>query len=183
MRGGHMLVRLLAASGALVVVTSALVVGQGRAPATRPSRASATKTWSPPLNPYGQPDLAGVWVNKSATPLERPKALENRQLLTDEEVAALKERAARLFKEGHSDFAGGDNFFLATLANPERYNNPNATSLSHEMIEKEFENRTSLITDPSDGKVPWLAPDAQRRRIDDDAARLRLANGPEDLSN
>ena len=29
----------------------------------------------------GQPDLQGVWVNNSATPLERPKALEGRPFL------------------------------------------------------------------------------------------------------
>ena len=28
----------------------------------------------------GQPDLQGIWVNNSATPLERPKALEGRQV-------------------------------------------------------------------------------------------------------
>src|SRR6476660_3918946 len=72
-----------------------------------------TKTWTPPLTPYGQPDLQGVWVNNSSTPVERPKALEGRQLLTDAEVAQLKERADRLFNDGHSDFAAGDNFFLA----------------------------------------------------------------------
>jgi hypothetical protein len=32
----------------------------------------------------GHPDLQGVWLNNSATPLERPKALEGRPSLTDE---------------------------------------------------------------------------------------------------
>ena len=48
------------------------------------------KTWTPPLTPYGQPDLQGVWENKSATPLERPKELAGRPFLTDQEVAELK---------------------------------------------------------------------------------------------
>src|SRR4029453_4067385 len=78
--------------------------------------------WKPPLTPDGKPDLQGVWLNQSATPLERPKELAGREFLTDEEVAELKERAARLFDlDNNSDFPGADNFFLALLANPEKY--------------------------------------------------------------
>ena len=42
----------------------------------------------------GQPDLQGVWANNTATPMERPAALEGKDALTDEELALLKERAA-----------------------------------------------------------------------------------------
>jgi len=43
----------------------------------------------------GQTDLQGDWMNKSATPLERPAQLEGRQFLTEAQVAELKKRAAR----------------------------------------------------------------------------------------
>ena len=46
------------------------------------------------------PDLGGVYVNNDATPVERPKALEGRQFLTDAEVKELQKRADRLFKYG-----------------------------------------------------------------------------------
>src|SRR5271154_4135884 len=65
------------------------------------------KPWTAPLTPDGRPDLQGNWVNRSATPLERPKQLEGRQFLTEAEVAELKRRADRLFKQGNSDFAQG----------------------------------------------------------------------------
>src|SRR4026208_698645 len=81
------------------------------------SLASQASKWSPPLTPDGKPDLQGVWLNQSATPLERPKDLAGRECLTDEEVAEFKRRAARLFDvTTDSDFPGGDNFFLALLA-------------------------------------------------------------------
>src|SRR5437867_2594764 len=123
------------------------------------------KTWTSPLTPDGQPDLQGVWLSNSATPLERPKILEGRQSLTDVEVAELKKRAERLFKDGNSDFASGDNAFLAAYANVEKYKNPNiSVGSSIEMVEREFDNRTSLIVDPPDGKIPPLTPQARERQ-------------------
>ncbi|MGH9660951.1 MAG: hypothetical protein ACRD96_20560, partial [Bryobacteraceae bacterium] len=120
--------------------------------------------------------------SNSATPLERPKALEGREFLTDDEVAELKKRAARLFQSGNSDFASGDNVFLAALANVEQYKNPNSTHGSDNMVEREFDNRTSLIIDPPDGKIPPLTPEARQRQAATEA-RQRIPAGPEDLSN
>src|SRR5690348_14666617 len=110
------------------------------------SMAGQTREWSPPVTPYGDPDLQGTWWNNSATPLERPKQLEGRSTLTDAEVAEFKRRAARLFDvNGNADFAGGDNFFLALLENPDEYKNPNSTGSVTVMVDREIENRTSLI--------------------------------------
>jgi hypothetical protein len=163
------------------------VEGQTRAAGANAKETAATSTWTPPLTPYGQPDLQGVWWNNSATPLERPKQLEGRQFLTDEEVSELKKRAARLFDvNSNADFAGGDNYFQALLANPDRYQNPNATGSVTVMVEREVENRTSLIVDPADGKIPPFTTDGQKRN-----ARYPAPNsvgshppgGAEDLSN
>jgi hypothetical protein len=139
------------------------------------------------MTPDGKPDLQGVWLNISATPLERPKQLEGRPLLTDEEVAELKKRAARLFDvNSNSDFAGGDSYFLGLLENPERFRNPNATGSVTVMVEREIEHRTSLIVDPADGKIPPMTPEGRERLARSptpNAAGQRLAAGPEDLSN
>src|ERR1700691_3877459 len=124
---------------------------------------TSSKAWTPSLTPDGQPDLQGNWLNRSATPLERPKQLEGRQVLTDDEVAELKRHADRLFKDGDSDAAHGDTYFLAALANPERFRNPGA-STGAQMTEREFDNRTSLIVDPPDGRLPPYTPAGQRRQ-------------------
>src|SRR4029453_965741 len=139
--------------------------------------------WTPPLGPDGHPDLQGVWLNNSATPLERPKALEGRQSLTDDEVAELRRRADRLFKNTNADFAAGDAVYLAALADIDRFKSSTSTGSTFEMIERDFDNRTSLIVDPPDGRIPALTDDARDRRAAADASRRRPFEGPESLKN
>ena len=142
------------------------------------------KSWTAPLTPDGHPDLQGNWVNRSATPLERPRQLEGRQSLTDAEVADLKARADRLFKNGYSDFPAGDDLFLSSLANLDQYKRATATGNSDSLAEREFDNRTSLIVDPADGKLPPYTPEGQRRRSAFGAAvnKLTPVTSPKDLT-
>jgi hypothetical protein len=161
---------------ALLVAGAALVVAATSIAAQTPGRTS-------PLGPDGRPDLHGVWLNNSATPLERPKALEGRQLLTDDEVAELRRRADRLFKNTNADFAAGDAVYLAALADIDRFTSTTATGTTFEMIEREFDNRTSLIVDPPDGRIPALTVLAQERKTTTDAIRRRPPEGPEDLTH
>jgi hypothetical protein len=153
----------------------------GQAPGAPPARV-APDVWASVLGPDGHPDLQGVWLNNSATPLERPKLLEGRTSLTDEEVAELRRRADRLFKNTNADFAAGDAVYLAALADIDRFKSTTATGSTFEMIEREFDNRTSLIVDPPDGRIPPLTQDAQAKRALADATRRRPAEGPEDLN-
>jgi hypothetical protein len=173
---------------ALSVTAAAVVAGAaslaGQAPdSTRPGGSRAIDAGTLPLGPDGHPDLQGVWLNNSATPLERPKALEGRPFLTDSEVAALRQRADRLFKNTNADFAAGDAVFLAALADIDHFKSATATGTTFEMIEREFDNRTSLIVDPPDGRIPALTADAQRRKAANDAIRRRPPEGPEDLNH
>jgi len=166
-----------------VVTGAASMAGQAPAASPAPGSVRPIDASSPPLGPDGHPDLQGVWLNNSATPLERPKALEGRQSLTDGEVAELRQRADRLFKNTNADFAAGDAVFLAALADIDTFKSTTATGTTFEMIEREFDNRTSLIVDPPDGRIPSLTAEAQQRRAATTAMRRRPPEGPEDLNH
>ena len=168
---------------AAVVAGVASVAGQAATASAGPGRMRAIEAWKPALGPDGHPDLQGVWLNNSATPLERPKGLEGRSSLTDEEVAELRRRADRLFKNTNADFAAGDAVFLAALADIDHFKSATATGSTFEMIEREFDNRTSLIVDPPDGRIPSLTAEAERRRAATNATRRRPPEGPEDLNH
>ena len=71
--------------GFAIGVAALLATAQGQVAA--PNK-SAKPAWTVPRTADGHPDLQGVWANNIATPLERPKELEGRALLTDQEVAA-----------------------------------------------------------------------------------------------
>jgi hypothetical protein len=49
--------------------------------------------WTTPRTPDGQPDLQGIWGNKTITPIERPEG-ETRAYLSDEDMATLNQDQA-----------------------------------------------------------------------------------------
>jgi hypothetical protein len=174
----------------LIGVTALASVAQGQvAPQAAKVNAKAiTHTWATPRTPDGRPDLQGYWANNNATPLERPKELAGRATLTDEEVAAMKKKAHELFG-GKSDAAFGDTVFLTTLANVQgsktgfkSTDGDTGDYSSVWTVERDWDNRTSLITDPPDGRIPAMTPEAQKRRQAALAAAQRPATGPEDRS-
>ena len=138
-------------------------------------------SWTAPRTAGGRPDLQGVWVARTATPLERPDAVAGRDRLTDEEVATLQARANRIFNDGGSAFAAGDAPFLAAWRDLDRFDSPSSTSSSIGMVEREFDNRTSMVIDPPDGRIPSVTPAGRGRQVAV-ADGWRDKTGPEDLS-
>ncbi len=134
----------------------------------------------------GRPDLQGVWANDTATPLQRPDALADRATLTDEEVAALQTHAAEILGAA-DDALFGDQVFLKALASLEgqppaaRY--PFYSYGQQWMGQRWFDNRTSLIIDPPNGRLPPPSAEAEeRRRRQREARRTGSPDGPETVA-
>jgi hypothetical protein len=171
-------------------LTALLAVAQGQvAPHTALATTTSDKpTWTTPRTLDGHPDLQGFWANNNATPLERPKELAGRATLTDQELAAMKKKAHELFS-GNGDAAFGDTVYLTVLANVlgtktgfKSTDGETGDYSSVWTVERDWENRTSLITDPPDGRMPAMTQEAQKRREAARAAMTRPANGPKDRS-
>jgi hypothetical protein len=185
---------------ALVVVfplASGLVVAQSKTPEGVLTASYKMPNYKAPRTADGRPDLQGVWANNNATPLQRPKELEGKEFLSEQELTALKNAADDLFKDGNSDAAFGDAVFLAALANLQGKMKGYVTAdgrtgdySSVWTVNRDWMNRTSLIIDPKDGKLPALTARAQElakrpNYVENDTAfgqtPGKRPDGPEDL--
>jgi hypothetical protein len=159
----------LAIAVAVLLVTAALA-GQS---------AKNASTWSMPRTSDGRPDLQGVWANNNMTPLERPPQFAGRATMTDAELADVKQRAEKMMDGGDAFFA--DELILATLDGKEKFSSADTQVGNYGqawLSERVFDNRTSLIIDPPDGRIPAAAPGAAERARAQ--AQARQGRGPAD---
>jgi hypothetical protein len=153
----------------LAVTTTAVLAAQSRTAAT----------WSVPRTPDGRPDLQGVWANNNMTPLERPAQFAGRATMTDAELADVKKRAKQLADGGDAFFA--DELITAILEGKTKFTSADTQTGNYDqtwLSERILDNRTSLIIDPPDGRIPPAAPGAAERARA--VAAARQGRGPAD---
>ena len=123
---------------------------------------TAPEGWTVPRTVEGRPDLTGVWANNNATPLERPEAWEGKDRLTEEELSALVAAAAEATDDG-ADALFGDQLVLAAIERTKATSYDPTTGNYNQfwIAERTFNDRTSLVVDPPDGRVPALTDAAQ----------------------
>ncbi len=155
------------AAAAVLVLSAAPVWCQASAVAAKAK--TDTKAWTVPRTPEGHPDLQGTWSNSTLTPLERPAELAGKAYLTEQEAAEYAKRTLANITSERRD--GGPDADVARSYN-EFWRDRGSSVIPS--------RRTSLIVDPSDGRVPALTPEAQKR-VAETAALMRThaTDGPE----
>src|SRR5437879_3285205 len=169
-----MRIRLLKAIGAMAVILLALVffrppqmtvaqegpVSSAKPHAMPSTLAAALRT------PWGEPDLQGIWMDESDTPLQRSPKYANQEFFTEAQRAELdKERAALLGRDKRVergtelDVAGAYNAVFLSV--------------------KHTGARTSMIVDPPDGRIPPRTQEAQKVAAADREFRLALLQATE----
>jgi len=144
---------------ALLVVFSLSVPLLGKAPQARAT--GAVTSSSIPRTPDGHPDLQGFWTNDTVTPLERPAEFGDKTTMTAEEAQAYaKKREAQFLAQPKDDIHYDDAIWQGE-------NYKKGTTL-----------RTSLVVDPSNGRLPPLTPEGQARSAE--RAKRGGAGGPSD---
>ena len=105
-----------------------------------------------------QPVFDGIWNSATATPLERPTQLKDKPFFTPEEAAAWERQVADRNQEPASDATTRS----AGIGTYNTFFREFGTRVGRDL-------RTSIVTDPPDGRIPALTPaaaDVKRRRID-----------------
>ena len=103
---------------------------------------------------WGEPDLQGIWNDPYQTPLQRPEQFADIDAFTDEERAALDQQRGALLRRDERAPLGTERDVRG------------AYNAVFESIRPTGE-RTSLVVDPPNGRIPsYTSEGAERLRVD-----------------
>jgi len=163
-------VRGLAVLIAVMMVAAIPAAGQTPSAAANTNGAAA-RAYTAPRTPDGQPDLQGFWTNTTYTPLERPKDV-TKELYSREEMLSIAKQAAEVESEQTEPGTILDVHYDFTQFGLDRNQGGMALNL-----------RTSMIVDPSDGRIPPMTAEGLKRTAERAEARKRMGGATDAVQN
>ncbi len=152
------------------LLISVFSIGCLMAPSAWPQAAKTKSSYAPPKTPDGQPDIQGVWNNATISTMERPAEFGAKEFFTPQEALAFEQKFA---VEGDRDKRSADKAVdVAGAYNQGWFDRGNKIVPSL---------RTSLITEPRDGKIPYGEEGKKRLAAAAAYNSQHPADGPEDL--
>ncbi len=155
---------------ALAVISLAVFLSSASMAAQAPPAKSSA--WTAPRLPDGRPDLSGYWSNNTIAPLERPEAFAGKEFVTEDEARVLEREArerTRASDRQATERPGEVGDYNAAFKEDSKWALANG--------------RTSIITDPRDGRMPPLTPEARKKFEADQAYhQAHPHDGPEDMT-
>ncbi len=152
-------------SGSLITVAIAgAALGAGFSVSITQTSAQAP---APALTtPWGEPDLQGIWMDETDTPLQRPAKYATQEFFTEAQRAELDAQRAAL--------GGKDN-------RRERGTELDVTGSYNDLFisRKHAGVRTSRVMDPPNGRIPQFTPEAQKIAAAEREFRLALLQSTE----
>ncbi len=139
----------------------AMAVAVAAAGALLAPAAAGAQTTETPRTSWGAPDLQGVWDFRSLTPMERPAELADQEVFTSEQAASFSEEILQERSRDQEDAEAA-----AAAGRVVAYND-----FWFDWGSSVTTDRTSLIVEPRDGRIPALVGAAERRVAAREAAR------------
>ena len=123
-----------------------------------------------PRRADGKPDFQGHWSSATVTPLERPRNLADKEFFSPEEFAEFE--AGRLVENETEANTAADVHYVLSDFGLHNSQNTRAVNL-----------RTSIVTDPPDGRIPAMTESAQamiaeRREVSRESQYDSASNRP-----
>jgi len=171
----RLLVSLGVVAIVLVLVVVSVLAARGRLgflPSGFGAPTASAEGWTPPKTPWGDPDLQGIYNYGTSTPLQRPRQVGDKQVLSDEEAQVLQEDISSRLNRDRRD--GGAQADVGRSYN-ESWMDPARMRLT-------ADKRTSLVVDPPDGRIParvqrTLTPAEQQAKTAADLSTKRFNSG------
>ncbi len=146
-------------SGLIVTAAIAAMLSAAETAAQAPNTAPLKTQW-------GEPDLQGIWTEEFDTPLQRPAKYADKEFFTEAERAELDRVRLGIVERRANDAAVSNGYNGAAFFSTKRTG-----------------ARTSRISDPPNGRVPPLTPEAQKTAATDREFRIALIRSTDTCRN